>query len=227
MEEKSLLELHFAPYNPRTMSEHSYGSLKDSIRRFGDLSGVTFNITTGNLVGGHQRVRAFKELLDAGATKAVTVDQRYAQPTPVGTVAEGFIIVAGERFKYREVQWSLDMEKAANIAANKIGGEFNKDQLAELTASISEEMRSATGQTNEEINKLLASVGIGEEDEKDRPEETNNVSFALTTPQVAVVMDALKAMKTKHQLPNDSTPELNGLALYHLAELFLGSAAAK
>ena len=41
------------------------------------------------------------------------------------------MLLNGERFKYREVSWDAATEKAANIAANKGGGDWDTELLSE------------------------------------------------------------------------------------------------
>jgi hypothetical protein len=110
--------LRHNPANPRVITDDQLAALKSAMIEFGDLSGLVVNLTTGNLVGGHQRV---KILGDA----PIKVLQRYPKQTPQGTVAEGFALYKGERFVYREVRWHEQKEKAAMIAANKHSGEFD------------------------------------------------------------------------------------------------------
>lgn len=170
MNEKTIDDLKGNPSNPRSISKPDFASLKQSIVKFGDLSGVVLNIRTGQLVGGHQRVEAFKAL---SADKRIEVTQRYDQATTKGTVAIGYVMLQGERYGYREVDWDPTFELAANIAANRIQGQFDTDLLAEVTYQIqqeSPELLELTGQTLDEINKLLDMVGVNTgEDEDDVP----------------------------------------------------------
>jgi hypothetical protein len=163
VEEKGLDSLQYAVYNPRDISEHDFKSLKRSMAEFGDLSGITKNNTTGNLVGGHQRVKAFNQA--AGAKIHITARM---DKSKVGTVARGYIEITGlegEQFSYREVEWPLEREKAANVAANRIQGVFNMEALAQLVAELDPDLRALTGNTQKEIDKLLDLVGLGKKDE--------------------------------------------------------------
>lgn len=102
----SIEQLRPAPYNPRDITEKAAKGLRASIKRFGDLSGITWNAQTGHVVSGHQRLAQLMEL---------------------GGVLEGGAIVAqGKRFPVRVVHWDETTEKAANIAANNphIAGTF-------------------------------------------------------------------------------------------------------
>lgn len=53
-----LSELKFAQYNPRSISEEAMAGLRASIRRFGIVDLIVMNERTGNVVGGHQRIKA-------------------------------------------------------------------------------------------------------------------------------------------------------------------------
>lgn len=120
-----LKDLRPNPSNPRQITPEKLKALEKSMREFGDLSGVVFNQTTGQLVGGHQRKDIF------GEDARLHVTKRYEVPSRVGTIAEGYILANGERFSYREVKWNETKEKAANIAANKGAGEWDASKLTE------------------------------------------------------------------------------------------------
>jgi len=62
---------------------------------FGDLSGIVFNKQTGNLIGGHQRLKC----LDP-SWKITTNKEGY-----------GFIETSSGKLVYREVDWSEKKEK--------------------------------------------------------------------------------------------------------------------
>jgi hypothetical protein len=117
------------PLNPRTITNAQLDALRAAMLAYGDLSGLVVNLTTGRMIGGHQRV---KILGDA----PVTVRSRYQRPTARGTVAEGFVTHDGERFVYREVRWSEEQEKAAMIAANKHSGDWDIPALSDLLLGL-------------------------------------------------------------------------------------------
>jgi len=59
---KKLSELKPAPYNPRKISKIELERLKRSINEFGYVEPVIWNKQTGYVVGGHQRLKALKDL---------------------------------------------------------------------------------------------------------------------------------------------------------------------
>ena len=73
IETKPLAELQAAPYNPRTISDEMLKSLGDSITRFGLVEPIVWNRRTGNVVGGHQRLKVL-EAQGVGETDVVVVD---------------------------------------------------------------------------------------------------------------------------------------------------------
>lgn len=116
-----------APYNPRIITDDEYKGLKQSINSFGDISGITFNKRTGNLVTGHHRYKALSE--------------KYPNLT--------FVHVGGEIYRIendgvptgydiRVVDWEDHKEVAANIAANShtIAGSFDTESLSTLMAEV-------------------------------------------------------------------------------------------
>lgn len=154
-QEKTIDELKANPKNPRLINKHDFESLKRAIIEFGDLSGVVFNVRSQQLVGGHQRVQSFKAM---SGEKHIKITHRYEQPTAVGTIAIGHIDFNGEKYTYREVDWAADRELAANIAANRIQGQFDLDLLAQVTFELQQlnpDIMDLTGQTNSEVERLL------------------------------------------------------------------------
>lgn len=157
------------PENPRTITPAKSAQLKKTMLEFGDISGVVFNRKTGHLVGGHRRNENFDH--DA----AITYVKKYKKPTRAGTVAEGFVVLKGERFAYREVSWPLVREKLANIAANKHAGEWNLPQLGdwmkELGSFDLDLDLELTGFDADEIAKLPSSIDVAGHSRKSKSEQ--------------------------------------------------------
>lgn len=116
------------PVNPRDIGPGALEGLGISIREFGDLSGIVFNVRTKQLVCGHQRVRA---LADAGA----------AEWRRDGDAAWVEHPDSGERFAIRLVDWDETRQRMANLVANnpEIGGHYTEaalDQIKSLENEI-------------------------------------------------------------------------------------------
>jgi hypothetical protein len=105
------------------MSNEELEGLEASMKKFGDLSGFIYNIRTKVMLGGHQK----KKLVKSGGK--ITITSKFDSPTEARTVAEGFVEVFGERYKYREVDADETWEKEAMIAANKHSGHWDGDLL--------------------------------------------------------------------------------------------------
>lgn len=56
------VEINPAKYNPRDISESSFEGLKESLKKFGFTQPLVVNRKTGNLVSGHQRLKAANAL---------------------------------------------------------------------------------------------------------------------------------------------------------------------
>lgn len=224
---KDINELKPNAKNPRRISKEDFAALQASIKTFGDLSCVVFNVRTQQLVGGHQRIESMKA---SGTKPVVWITQKYDTPNAQGTIAIGTITHENESYKYREVDWDEGIEKAANIAANRIQGEFDLDLLAQMDYEISQldngtDLLALTGQSEREIKKLMQSVGVEEapaDTVVEPPEtETNKLEFALTAEQREVVEEALNNLKATREMATEKNSSLNGNALYYMARDFL------
>ncbi len=106
-------DLKADPDNPRTIDEDALKALGRSLEEFGDLSGITGNKRTGELVTGHQRVRVMKE--------------KHGDDLDVinGCLAKKD---GTEAFTIRTVDWDREKQRIANMVANspKIGGQFTE-----------------------------------------------------------------------------------------------------
>lgn len=60
LETRDLASLKPAPYNPRSISPNALAGLSASVRRFGLVQPVIVNERTGNVVGGHQRLKVLE-----------------------------------------------------------------------------------------------------------------------------------------------------------------------
>jgi hypothetical protein len=124
---QKIADLIPSPYNPRKITDKQLSMLKKSMTEFGDLSGIIRNVQTGNLIGGHQRIKN----LDPSWP---IISQPHTDKT--GTIALGYIETPEGRWQYREVDWPEKKEAAANVAANQHGGEFDMPKLREIIIEL-------------------------------------------------------------------------------------------
>ena len=103
-------QIREAPYNPRVIGEGAEKRLRANIKKVGLLGTLIWNESTGNLVSGHQRLKALDTLEGYPAKR-----QDYEVRVTVVTLSD------------RE-------EKEANVFLNNpsVQGEWNLDKLAEL-----------------------------------------------------------------------------------------------
>jgi hypothetical protein len=111
--------------NPRQITEKQYADLGKHLAALGDLSGIVHDLNTDEIIGGNQRSRVF----NINACK-IELTEGPHDPDEQGTVAHGFVIWQGKRFAYRQVRWTEKQCEQANIVANKAGGNWNFDLLA-------------------------------------------------------------------------------------------------
>ena len=60
----------------------------------------------------------------------ITYTVQYDEPDHQGTVALGYVLWQDALYNYREVRWTAKQCEQANIVANKAGGSFDFDVLA-------------------------------------------------------------------------------------------------
>ncbi|MFA6486135.1 MAG: hypothetical protein WCT40_02090 [Candidatus Magasanikbacteria bacterium] len=161
-------DLHLADWNPRQISDSSFSLLKTSLADLGDLSGIIFNRATGNLIGGHQRV---KWLLEIAPDAEVVITDLFEQATDSKSLAGGYIEAKGNRFAYREVEWPPEREKLANLAANNISGGWEIDKLGLILRELAEK--------ESELAKLEG-TGFNKEFLTDFIQNGNNLRQLLT-----------------------------------------------
>ena len=157
---KQISELKPAPYNPRIMGEPELEKLKKSLREFGYVDPLIWNIQTGYVVGGNQRLEAMNQI-NAEDTK------NGDKPT-------------FKEISVVEVDLSLTKEKALNIALNRITGEWDYDKLTQILGELNDEESALTGFDDIEISTLLQDMdeftpprkAEGEEGEGTLNEET-------------------------------------------------------
>lgn len=149
-----------ASYNPRTITDEKLAALGRSMREFGDLSGIVMNIRTGNLIGGHQRIKHFNQSWPVKKRK---------HTDEMGTVALGEVVTPFGAWSYREVDWPKEKEIAANISANQSGGVFDEPALRDLLIEINDGTldMEMIGFGNDELDRI---IGPGEPtEERDAP----------------------------------------------------------
>ena len=164
-------DLQSSPFNPRKITDEKLRMLGKSMKKFGDLSGIVYNIRTKRIIGGHQRIKH----LDP----AWSITKREHQDK-VGTVALGEIETPFGLWQYREVDWPEKKEIAANIAANQHGGDFDYPKLKDLIVEIDdgEFDLDLIGFGKDELSEMFGVVGNKLQDAEpqiDRAEELNKV----------------------------------------------------
>jgi len=120
-----LTDLNPHEKNPRLISDKKKNKLSETLEKYGDLSGVVFNLENQKLVGGHMRVETFKN-----AKTSIEYTEQRQQPDKQGTIAHGYIVIKGNKYAYREVLWEDNLaHEAAMIIANYAGGDWDDEKI--------------------------------------------------------------------------------------------------
>jgi DNA modification methylase len=127
----SLADLRPDPDNPREITTDALAGLQASVANFGDISGIVWNRRTGQLVAGHQRLQALQERYGAAASLEIGEDDDHV----------GVRISSGGYFPVRVVDWPLERQRLANLAANNphIAGAFTRELQPQLHGLLAKE----------------------------------------------------------------------------------------
>lgn len=177
-------ELNKYHRNPRKITSKQHDLLEQTMQEFGDLSGVVFNKTTGEVVGGNQRTSIFKKYADK-----VKIEKTEQPKDAQGTIAIGYIDFNGSKFSYREVEWDTEKEARANIIANKVGGFWDNDILANefdddllLSAGFEEFELGISGMEQTIGNKEITLDDSFNDTDNDVLHPNNNIKRHITCP---------------------------------------------
>jgi hypothetical protein len=197
---KKVTDLKGASYNPRTITPNQLKKLRESIEKYGDLSGMVFNRASGVLIAGHQRAKTIKN------KKHKFEVSRSTTPDAQGTIAVGAILVTEDdgsttRIPYREVHWDDKLaEMAANVNANAAGGEWDQAKLGAIMAKLEkgqfdiESVAVDAWTTAKAIGKFKKTRDEGNESESNRDSDSDE-AFDVIDPS---------AMRFAHTCPKCS-----------------------
>lgn len=175
--DRTTKDLSANPKNPRRITDQARLKLRKSLEKLGDLGGIIFNQRTQRLVGGHRRT---EELPDDAK---IVITERFDVRSPSGTTAVGYIEAWGERYNYREVDWTEGDELLAMIGANQHGGEWDYNLLSDAFMEVDAQNLDIdlTGFDVDEIASLIdlghTPPPVGEEPDKHTP--THSFTFSI------------------------------------------------
>ena len=111
--------------NPRKITNKRLSALEITMDELGDISGITHDITTNEIISGNQRCK----VVDINKAEIVLTEE-YDKPDKQGTIAWGYVVWKGSKFNYRRVKWNDKTREKANIVANAAGGEWDYNILS-------------------------------------------------------------------------------------------------
>jgi DNA modification methylase len=136
IETKSLAELTPAPYNPRSISPEALAGLRGSVERFGLVEPVVWNRRTGNVVGGHQRLKVLQSMGET-TTQVIVVDLPEAEEKALN-VALNSPSIAGE-FTPELHQLLAEIEASLPELSSLLRFDDLADQMRHLLADLEPE----------------------------------------------------------------------------------------
>ena len=204
--------------NPRKIDDQELRMLKKSLEKFGDLSGFVLNRVSNQLISGHQRQKVLPQ------NSEIIILERYDKPNKFGTVAIGFVVVDGEKHKYREVLFDESTEKAANIAANQQGGDFNHSILKDWILDLDENSidLELLGFKDDFLNTLIAPIhGITAPELKEGENDVGQMTFILSNEQQEIIKNALSISNKIAPIEDGINKNKNGNLLARICEMFI------
>ena len=169
VERVAVKKIKAAAYNPRKdlrPGDPEYEKIKRSIAEFGYVDTLVWNKRSGNLVGGHQRLKVLRNEFGVKAVDVSVVDLPPAR------------------------------EKALNVALNKIAGQWDIAALADLLGAMQDEGADATltGFDAAEIDAAIAEATAAGKPEDEAAESLNEASIS-NIPAVLVICESVKDQK--------------------------------
>lgn len=169
---KTILAMREYHKNPRTITDKELSELKSNLIDLGDLSGVTHDLNTDEIITGNQR----SKIISVNDCK-IELTEQYDKPTKEGTVAFGYIIWEGQRLNYRQVRWTEDQRQRACITANKLGGRFDYTILEE---QFDKDDLANWGFGSEEFEGFDVLADLAEGETFSNHAKTDSDEFAMT-----------------------------------------------
>ncbi len=161
-----------APYNPRIHDKEAQKRLKEGIKKHGLVSTLTWNKRTGNLVGGHMRLKQLDSL---------EKDKDYALDVCVIDVSEAEEAVLNVHLNNPSMMGDWDLDKLAEITeefdVNFEDMGFTKLDIDFMFDGDDRFSEMFENPETEEVKKGLAEVKEARAAGKERLEERNNLNW--------------------------------------------------
>lgn len=157
-----LADLKPASYNPRRISEEALGGLGRSIDKFGVLSHIVWNKRSGNVVGGHQRLRC---LLDAGETESdvVVVDLNDNEEVALNITLNN---------RHIRGDFTRDIMEQLRVSEARLGSEFKALGLLDLYEQLRDSGIEREKKKDKKDRKEDGAATPGAGDDAGKPTDT-------------------------------------------------------
>jgi ParB-like chromosome segregation protein Spo0J len=200
IEKITLEKINPAAYNPRKdlkPGDSEYEKLRKSITEFGFVEPLVWNRRTGNLVGGHQRLKILKEM-GFSEVEVSVVDLDDAKEKALNIALN-------------KISGDWDMPLLKDLLEELDTGDFDMD---------------LTGFTSKEIEDLMNQFHIEESEYPNLSDGDKagfqQMTFTLSNEQSEQVNMAIKKAKTMGDFVDTGNANSNGNALTRICETFNG-----
>lgn len=110
--------------NPRKITPEEIDMIRKNLIELGDISMIVHDLNSDEIIGGNQR----SKIINFNECEKVITDQ-LKKPDKQGPVGWGYVIWDGMKINYRQVRWTKEQCERANITANSLSGQWDKDIL--------------------------------------------------------------------------------------------------
>lgn len=195
IETRLIKDLSPAPYNPRKIQPRALAGLTESIKRFGLVQPIIVNERTGNVVGGHQRIKALQAL-----------GEEFAQ----------VLVIDLPEVEEKALNITLNnphIEGEFDDGLDALLGEIGAFDSNEFDGLLFDDLAGVV----EAAEAALPTLADGDR----QPFQT--MTFTLSDSQAEIVKRALDEVDLSNVVDPGGNQNSNGNALWVLAEAYLGN----
>lgn len=201
------LEKMVNPKNPRWMPESQMAALGESLKEFGLVEPVIVNTRNNQVVGGHQRIEAGKNIGLRSLT-AVLVDLPYDQEMALN-------------LSLNKIKGDWDYDKLAEILStfedgDLIGTGFNGQETEAIVANAINEAENLAFGNNETVDEIR---NLSDEEVEEELESTVKVQFGMFSKHIPSGTYEAWVERLANLSPNGNSPAALGSVIAEMLNI--------
>lgn len=133
--------------NSKRTTDGEIQKLRESISLLGDISGIVFDVDSGEIICGNQR----SAIMNINEREIITIKE-LKKPDKFGTLLYGYVEWEGQKYSFRKVRWNEEQRQLANISANLM---YSSYDYFELGKNFTENVLKESGFDNHELKMIF------------------------------------------------------------------------